>query len=186
MQTGYCKIGWDTWNNISVNRFFVLNRNTLNHMTVCRLLCCILLVAIINRNNTYTNTNAGTIHRQKPAGRCCFRYERFINFLTSDLWHEERDTILTMLTSPPRAAHLVVFTISIHLRRSRPESLTAASTLENSTLWLHGPISTDSFQNPQILRTFSSGHDIIHIPAPFPLWGFIMTMVIVISVARER
>ena len=51
---------------------------------------------------------------------------------------------------------------------------------------LNGPISTDSFQNPQILKTISSGHDIIHTPASFPVWGFIMTMVIVISFARER
>ena len=43
-----------------------------------------------------------------------------------------------------------------------------------------------SFKNPQILRTISSRHDIIHTPARFPIWGFIMTMVIVISFARER
>ena len=42
------------------------------------------------------------------------------------------------------------------------------------------------FQNPQILRILSSEHDIIHTPAPFPVWGFIMTTVIVISFARER
>ena len=46
-------------------------------------------------------------------------------------------------------------------------------------------LSTDSFHNPQILRTISSGHDVIHTPAPFPVWGFIMTMVIAISYARE-
>ena len=42
------------------------------------------------------------------------------------------------------------------------------------------------FQNPQILGTISSGHDVIHTPAPLTVWGFIMTMVIVISFARER
>ena len=42
------------------------------------------------------------------------------------------------------------------------------------------------FQNPQILRTISSEHDVIHTPAPFPVWGFIMTIVIDISFARER
>ena len=41
------------------------------------------------------------------------------------------------------------------------------------------------FQNPQILRTISSRHDVIHTPASFPVWGFIMTMVIVISFAYE-
>ena len=42
------------------------------------------------------------------------------------------------------------------------------------------------FQNQQILRTISYGHDVIHTPDPFPVWGFIMTMVIVISFALER
>ena len=31
-----------------------------------------------------------------------------------------------------------------------------------------------SFQNPQILRTISSGHNVIHTPAPFLVCGFIM------------
>ncbi len=31
------------------------------------------------------------------------------------------------------------------------------------------------FQNPQILRTISSGYDVIHTPAPFPVWGLIMS-----------
>ena len=68
-----------------------------------------------------------------------------------------------------------------------PKNLTAATTVDNSILCLngrnlilclHGLISTDTFQNPQILRTNSSGHDIIHTPTPFPAWGFIMTRVI--------
>ena len=42
-----------------------------------------------------------------------------------------------------------------------------------------------SFQNPRILQTIASGHDVIYTPAPFPIWGFIMTIVIVISFARE-
>ena len=40
------------------------------------------------------------------------------------------------------------------------------------------------FQNPQILRTISSGHDVIQ--PPISCLGFIMTMVIVISFAHER
>ena len=46
---------------------------------------------------------------------------------------------------------------------------------QNPTLCLNGPISTDSFQNPQILRTIFSGYDIMHTSAPFPVWEFIMT-----------
>ena len=38
-------------------------------------------------------------------------------------WHEERETILTMLTPSQRTAHLVMFKILIHLHRLRPEKL---------------------------------------------------------------
>ena len=57
---------------------------------------------------------------------------------------------------------------------------------KNYTLCLHGPISTDYFQNPRILRTISLGHDVIHTPAQFPVLKLIMTMVIVIFCAHER
>ena len=69
------------------------------------------------------------------------------------------------------------------------KNITAAASTENSTLWLHGPTSTSQltlFQNFQILRTISSGQDIIHTPASFSVWCFIMTMVIIISFAHER
>ena len=42
------------------------------------------------------------------------------------------------------------------------------------------------FQNSQILSTISSGHDVIYIPALFPVWVFIMTLVIVTNFAHER
>ena len=60
---------------------------------------------------------------------------------------------------------------------------------ENSTVCLHGPISTLNwrfFQYHQILWTIFSGHDVMYTQAPFPVWRFIMTMVIVISFARQR
>ena len=112
---------------------------------------------------------------QNTGGLCCFRYERFNNFLTSVLWHEERDTILTVLTPFQYAVHLVIFKIFVKIWKTqlylqRPKS--------NSQLIL--------FQNTQILRIISSRHDVIHTPVPFPVWEFIMTMMIVISFARER
>ena len=49
----------------------------------------------------------------------------------------------------------------------------------------HGRNSTESFSKIfLILRTISSRHDDIHTSAPFPVWGFIMAMVIVICFAR--
>ena len=43
-----------------------------------------------------------------------------------------------------------------------------------------------SFQNSQILRTIFSGHEVIHTPALFPVWGLLWQMVIVISFAHGR
>ena len=63
------------------------------------------------------------------------------------------------------------------------KSSTAATTVENSTLypngreinylptWSNVNFQLTLFQNPQILRTISSGYDIIHTLAPFPVWG---------------
>ena len=85
------------------------------------------------------------IHRQT----LLFRYERVYKLLTSVLWHEERDIILTMLTPSQRTAHLVLFNISVC---RDPKTLTAATMVENSILYapmaeksnvcLHGPMST--------------------------------------------
>ena len=106
--------------------------------------------------------------------------------LVSVLRHDERDTILSMLTPYPRTAHLVVFKISVggdpknstlRLSGRIPNYLPTWSNL-NSQLTL--------FQNLRILRTISSWYDVIYTPATFPVWGFIMTMVIVISFAHER
>ena len=47
---------------------------------------------------------------------------------------------------------------------------------DNPTVWLHGPKSNPNwpvFQNLQILRTIASGHDDIHTPAPFSIWGLL-------------
>ena len=63
--------------------------------------------------------------------------------------HEERDTILIMLTPPQHAAHLVMFKITV------------GRDPKNPTTSFNGKDPTPSFQNPQILGTFSSGHDVI-------------------------
>ena len=81
-----------------------------------------------------------------------FRYETFIYFLTfSFSTRGERDTIFTMLTvptsptvNPPR------------LDWSGPESNL------NSLL----------FRNHQKSRPITSGHNVIHTPVIFPIWGF--------------
>ena len=83
--------------------------------------------------------------------------------------------------------------LSVEIRKTQLH----ASTVENSILyapmaetqlppWSNFNSQLTLFQNLQVLRTISSGHDFIHTPVPFSVWGFIMTMVIVISFARKR
>ena len=95
---------------------------------------------------------------------------------------------------PQRAAHLVMFKISV-CRDPKKPTTSSMTQIQLSPQWQKcNSLPTWSnlksqltlFQNPQILRIISSGHDVIHTPAPFPVWGFIMTMVIVISFARKR
>ena len=52
--------------------------------------------------------------------------------------------------------------------------------------WSNVKFQLTLFQNPQILRTIFNGHDVIHTPSPIAYLGFIMTMVIVISITEER
>ena len=87
-----------------------------------------------------------------------------------------------MLTPPPHVAHLLVFEIFVGRDPKRLNGRISYS----STPWSNLNFRLTLFQNPQIIRMIFSGHDIIHPPALFPVWGFIMTMVIVISFAIER
>ena len=114
-------------------------------------------------NNTYTNTK----HRRT------LLFKMWMCLLTSGFgpwWHEERETQFlkvfanhTMVIPSQRTVHLVMSKISVG---RDPKSSTTPFNGQNPTL---------SFQNPQILWTISSGHDVIHTPVPFPVWRFIMT-----------
>ena len=94
----------------------------------------------------------------------------------------------TMLTPPQRAAYLVISKISVGRDLKNPTtSFNGQTPTLNDRNPTHASIVQSrltSFKNPQILRTISSGHYTIHTPALFPVWEFIMTMVI--SFARER
>ena len=77
-----------------------------------------------------------------------------------------------MLTTPKRSAHFEVQSqflntvVGTQLRLS-------ASIADKPTVCLHGLQSTPFFQNLQILRTITSGHDVIHTPATFPIRGLL-------------
>ena len=95
------------------------------------------------------------IDAEKSAKHCrlsLFRYETFLPFLTFSLsTRGERGTIFTMLTVPTSPA-------------------------VNFPIWT-GPaqsqISTDAFlKNHQKSQPLTSGHDVIHTPVLFPIWGF--------------
>ena len=99
-----------------------------------------------------------------------FRYERFINFFYfgSSTRGERHNSYNANYPNPRR----ILFKISVgrDLQNSNGKELNSQLTL---------------FQNPQTLRTICSGDDVIHIRATFPVWGFITTMVIGISLAYE-
>ena len=114
--------------------------------------------------------NTGKKKKKQAERLCCFKRERFNFWL---LWHDERDTILKMLTPSPRAVHFVVFKISVSRDPKILTAAAAAATVENSTLcpngrnsivYLHGPMLTFNWL---FCRTISSGHDIIHTPVHF-------------------
>ena len=162
-------------------------------------------------------------HNTNPQANPLFSYERFINYFTSVLQQEEGDTILksltyhTMLISPPTfSTFRGVLDLNSSSLVGHLQNLTAAATVENSTLWQRTPFSApmagaqlfacmlqSQFLNtvvgPQLLnimigpqlnlfsnsQPISSGHDVIHTPSPFSVWGLIRTIVIVISFARK-
>ena len=118
-----------------------------------------------------------------------------ISCFGSSTWGERHNSYDA--NHPQCAVHLVIFKISVDRDQKNPTTSSTAR-IQLSIQWLRlnslPPWSNSMvqfatlnslFQNPQILRTISSGHDVIHTPVPFPVWGFIMTMVIVISFVHE-
>ena len=145
------------------------------------------------------------IHMQNTGRLCCFRYERFINFWLSSFEMRRETQLLkvyanhTMHTLPQRVAYLVMLNISLGrdlqnsttclngqkhnyiFQRSKSNYIFQQSNTQLSlpTVEIQLELSTVetqfSFQNPWILWTISSGHDVIHTPVSFPVWGFIVT-----------
>ena len=136
-----------------------------------KIMLCRKMISWIVVYHMYTNTNT--------RGLCCSGMNAFINFLTS---RGERDTILTMLTLSQRTMCLVVFKISVG---RDPKILTATTTVENSTLcpnmaetqlsacMVQCQPSTDSFSKSSNSQPIFSGHDILHTPASYPIWGLL-------------
>ena len=156
--------------------------------------CCILLVAIIiiNHNCTYTNANTGKYNRMQiqntktNTGRLsCSGKNGFINFW---LWFFDtrRETQFLLcwpyyLNPPTRGASLSVeirkTQLNLHWSKS---NLNFWQKLNCLPPWSNLKSQLSLFQNPQFLRTISSGHDVIHTPVHF-LSGVIMTMVILFT-----
>ena len=76
----------------------------------------------------------------------------------------------TMLTQiPTRGASCGIWDLNSSLSVENRKSQPLPSTVDLNYV---------SFQNPQILRTISSGHDVIHTSAPFPVGGLLWQMMI--------
>ena len=90
--------------------------------------CCLAYIVYYNKNDINLNSNTNTY--SNTGGLFRFGYERVYKFLTSVHGDTRRETQFlkayvnhTMLTPLQRAAHLVMFKISINLCRSRSEKL---------------------------------------------------------------
>ena len=105
-------------------------------------------------------------------------------FLTSVLRHEERDKSLSQsyyANNTPNVQHIP--------RSPRSQFIPAGRGIKNSTVCLNGrnpnyttpwselkfltpwsELNWIFFKNPPNTQPISSGHDIIHTPAPFPVW----------------
>ena len=115
---------------------------------------------IDNNGTTNAYSNTGAIQRQ--ADFVVSGTNAFINFLTSVHRHEERDTILTMLTilSDPTNALRIPWCLrsllveikktQLHLQWSNLNF--NSSMAENSILCLHGPMSTFNSRVFKILK----------------------------------
>ena len=110
----------------------------------------------------------------------------FINFLTSVHGDKRRETQFLkvyvnhmMLNPPQRTVPFVMFKISVIRDPKNPtpsfngQNPTLVSTAEDPNLASLVQSQLTSFQNPQILRTIFSEHDVIHTPAPFPFWSLL-------------
>ena len=78
-----------------------------------------------------------------------------------------------MRTTPQNSAHLVVQSQFLNIMvgtQLQPSAIEA----DNPTVCLCGAKSSSNarvFENLQILRVITYGHDVIHTPATFPIWG---------------
>ena len=107
--------------------------------------------------NDNSNTNTGKLLFQIRTGS-------LISGFSPLTW---RDTNHKNLCWPyPHTCCLAVFKISIHLHRLRSEKLNCYLQWSTSTLFFF------FFFKILILWTISSGYDVIHTSAPFPVWRF--------------
>ena len=126
---------------------------------------------------TYTGKNRRTM---------LFRYEQFIQILVSVLRHEERDTILTMLTILSdlhpnvrrilrclRSLSVEIRKTQLHLQRPKSNSQLNGRELNFLPPWSNLNFQLTLFQNPSILRNIFSEHDVIHTLSPFSVWGLL-------------
>ena len=137
-------------------------------------LCCTAIIIMISITTVHK-------HMQKHRRTLLFRYKHFIINFWVQFFNTRRETIFKSLLKSYYANNTATLSTShgpisisqhhdwnststvCHWRR-QPNCQPTLSKV-NSQLTL--------FQNLQILRTITFGHDAIHTPAPFPIWGFL-------------
>ena len=115
------------------------------------------------------------LQMQNTGGLGCFRYEWFIIFWLRFMETRGERHNSYYANHPQRAAHLVIFKISVSRDLKNPTTSSTAQIqvsrqwqkLNSLPPWSNLNSQLTLFQNPQILRIISSGHDVIHTPAHF-------------------
>ena len=166
-----------------INQFWLTNVNYL--------LSLFNDILLYTHNHNDINTTVQQIHIQilsntKHRRTPLFRFERFINFKLR-FFDTRRETILkslsyhTMLITPQRSANLVVQSQFLNTRVGTQLLNTMVRPPNFSTPWsdpqlLNTMVGTQLlwfFQNFQNSQPISSGHNVIHTPAPFLVWGLL-------------
>ena len=167
-----------------------------NHYTTGTSTCCIIWWCLSQQlYNAYTITHMQIQADFVVSDTKALLISWYRSMATRGERHNSQKSLLTILCwpcyadHPQREAHLVMFKISIHLRRSRPEKLNCRRNdrkLNSLPQWSNLNFSTDSFSKSSNSQDhlFWAWHH-LH-SSLISCLEFIMTMVIVISFAHER
>ena len=170
----------DIFNEESMSHFY---SRTIKCVTLINygmnLNCCIAIIIINHNSNTIHTFKYSQIQMQVQEGSAVQVQTHLLNSDFSSLtWGERHNSYYADHTIWPHkcAAHPVMFKISVCRDPKKP---TTSSTLNGmaetqlSARIVQCQLLTESFSKSPNSQPISSGHDVIHTPALFPVWGLL-------------